>query len=193
MSSAERGLGPTSRQLSDAGALEAVRDGHLSALGVIYDRHHGSVLGFLMRATGSRADAEDLLHATFVTAARAAGSFDGRETCLPWLLGIAGRLAYRHRRGLRRLTQALSRLHRSEPAASWDPARQLGARAELDQLSRALEQMSERKRVVLLLSEVEGLGSEEIAKALGVPVNTVWTRLHHARAELRRAMKRSSP
>jgi RNA polymerase sigma-70 factor (ECF subfamily) len=171
--------------LSDAAALRALADGDVSALGVLYDRHQVSVLAFLVRATGSRQDAEDLLQATFVTAARAAGSFDGRETCLPWLIGIGARLAYRHRRGLLRFQRALDRFRASEPPESWDPARQLGARDRLSALAAALERMSERKRIVLLLAEVEGLSGEEIARALDIPLGTVWTRLHHARNELR--------
>jgi RNA polymerase sigma-70 factor (ECF subfamily) len=190
MSSLTRGIGsslPTTS--SDAEALRALVDGQVSALGVLYDRHHVKVLSFLVRATGSGHDAEDLLHATFVTAAKAAASFDGRESCLPWLLGIAGRLAYRHRRGLARLQRALTRLKSSEPPEVWDPSRQLGARDRLGALADALERLSERKRVVLLLAEVEGLNGEEIAAALGIPVGTVWTRLHHARSELRRLMQ----
>jgi RNA polymerase sigma-70 factor (ECF subfamily) len=189
MSAPRRGVSGGQAVLSDADALRALREGQLSALGIIYDRHHVSVLGFLMRATGCRQDAEDLLHQTFVTAARAASSFDGRESSLPWLLGIAGRLAYRHRRGLLRWRRALTRFHEHEPADAWDPARQLGARDRLGLLAAALERMSERKRIVLLLAEVEGLSGEEIARALGVPIGTVWTRLHHARSELRRLMQ----
>lgn len=179
--------------VADAEALKGLVEGDVSALGVLYDRHHVKVQAFLVRATGSRHDAEDLLHATFVTAARAAASFDGRETCLPWLLGIAGRLAYRHRRGLLRFRRALTRMHAAEPAIAWDPARQLGARARLGVVADALDRMSERKRVVLLLAEVEGFSGEEIAAALGVPVGTVWTRLHHARSELRRLIEEREP
>jgi RNA polymerase sigma-70 factor (ECF subfamily) len=189
MSAPKRGIGSSAPAPSDAEALEALVAGKVSALGTLYDRHHVKVLGFLVRATGSRADAEDLLHATFVTAAKAAASFDGRESCLPWLLGIAGRLAYRHRRGLARLQRALTRLHASEPPQSWDPARQLGARDRLTVVAEALGRMSERKRIVLLLAEVEGLSGDEIAGALGVPIGTVWTRLHHARGELRRLIE----
>jgi RNA polymerase sigma-70 factor (ECF subfamily) len=42
----------------------------------------------------------------------------------------------------------------------------------------------------LLMSEVEGLTAEEIATALGIPVGTVWTRLHHARRDLRNGLER---
>ncbi len=189
MSVSRREIGPAPAPLSDAAALKALAGGDVSALGVLYDRHHSRVLGFLARATGNRQDAEDLLQATFVTAARAAESFDGRDTCLPWLIGIAGRLAYRHRRGLLRFRRALLRFHATEPLAAWDPARQLGARDQLGALAVALGRMAERKRIVLLMAEVEGLSGEQIAEALGIPVGTVWTRLHHARSELRRLME----
>jgi len=192
MTTARRGF-EANHALGDAEALAAVRHGELSALGLIYDRHHAKVLGFLIRATGSRPDAEDLLQATFVTAARAANSYDGRESCLPWLLGIAGRLAYRHRRGLSRLHRALVRLHSTEPPETWDPARQLGARDRLADVALALERVSERKRIVLLLADVEGLSGEEIAQALDIPIGTVWTRLHHARSELRRLTREREP
>lgn len=192
MTTARRGFEPN-REPTDAEVLSAVSAEELSALGILYDRHHARVLGFLIRATGGRADAEDLLQATFVTAGRAAGSFDGRESCLPWLLGIAGRLAFRHRRGLSRLRRALSRLQSEESPAAWDPTRQFGARDRLADVARALDRLSERKRIVLLLADVEGLSGEQIAESLGIPIGTVWTRLHHARNELRRLTAEREP
>jgi RNA polymerase sigma-70 factor (ECF subfamily) len=53
-----------------------------------------------------------------------------------------------------------------------------------DDLARALEQLSTAKRTVLLMAEVEGMTCAEIADALGIPIGTVWTRLHHARREV---------
>src|SRR5262249_25457448 len=62
-----------------------------------------------------------------------------------------------------------------------------GAR-ELARFERALAELSEAKRVVFLLVEREGMSGEDVARALDVPVNTVWSRLHHARGELRSAL-----
>ena len=53
-------------------------------------------------------------------------------------------------------------------------------------LEAGLAQLSSAKRSVLVLAEVEGFSCEEIAGMLEIPVGTVWTRLHHARRELRR-------
>ena len=57
-------------------------------------------------------------------------------------------------------------------------------------LARLLEGMTEKKRSVLVLFELEGYSGEEIAQLQGVPVDTVWTRLHHARRELRERLAR---
>ena len=58
-----------------------------------------------------------------------------------------------------------------------------------EQLERALGRLTEEKRLVLLLFEREGLSGEEVARALDIPLGTVWTRLHHARADMRRALR----
>jgi RNA polymerase sigma factor (sigma-70 family) len=66
-----------------------------------------------------------------------------------------------------------------------DPRPALHARTDVE---RALAQLSEAKRVTLLMAEVEGMSCAEIASALKVPIGTVWTRLHAARRELRQTL-----
>jgi RNA polymerase sigma factor (sigma-70 family) len=175
---------------SDASAMEALSRGNISALGVLYDRHQETVTTFVRRATNDAPDAEDLVHATFMTAARSAVNFDGRQSCRPWLVGIAARLVYRRRRGLARWARALRELTFREANRHSDPNQELTARDQVSRLSRALEQLSEPKRIVLLLAENEGLSSERIASTLEIPIGTVWTRLHHARRDLRRLLER---
>ncbi len=177
-------------ELSDAAALEALGQGNISALGVLYDRYQGAVSSFVRRATNDAADSEDLVHATFMTAARAATHFDGRQSCRPWLVGIAARLVYRRKRGLSRWARALRELTFREAERHIDPSSELSARDEVSRLGGALQQLSEPKRVVLLLAEGEGLTSERIANVLQIPIGTVWTRLHHARRDLRRLLDR---
>jgi RNA polymerase sigma-70 factor (ECF subfamily) len=177
-------------ELTDAAALEALSQGHISALGVLYDRYQASVFSFVRRATNDASDVEDVVHVTFMTAARAASNFDGRQSCRPWLVGIAARLLHRRKRGMSRWARALRELTVREGERHTDPHRELSARDEVNRLSAALEKLTEPKRIVLLLAETEGLSSEEIAGALQIPVGTVWTRLHHARRDLRRLLGR---
>ena len=175
-------------EVSDASALHSVSQGHIGALGVIYDRYHANVFSFVRRATNDASDAEDIVHATFMTAARAAGRYDGRMSCRPWLVGIAARLIHRRKRGLFRWARALQELRVYQGDRLIDPHRELTARDDMKRLSKALEMLTEPKRVVLLLAESSALSSEDIAEVLQIPVGTVWTRLHHARRDLRRLL-----
>jgi RNA polymerase sigma-70 factor (ECF subfamily) len=182
---------PAPEGLRDAEILSRVGQGDLSSLGALYDRHHESVHRFLARATGSEADAEDLVHETFLALVRAAPRYDGRESARPLLLGIASKLILSRRRTLARAARVLRELaggarDRSSPS----PEGIASAAEELRRFDRALMRLTEEKRVVVLMVDAEGLSGEEVARSLEIPLGTVWTRLHYGRAELRRALPR---
>ena len=174
--------------ISDQAALTALSQGQIGALGLLYDRYSGAVYDFVRRAASDANDVDDIVQATFLSAAKTVASHDGKQTCRTWLVGIAGRILYRRRRGLSRWTRALRELSLREADKYADPHRELSARDEVQRLSSALAQLSEPKRIVLLLAEAEEQSCEQIAQALEVPIGTVWTRLHHARRELRRLL-----
>jgi RNA polymerase sigma-70 factor (ECF subfamily) len=164
--------------------LHRLAAGEIGALGVLYDRYQAPLRGFLGRATADAEDVDDLVHATFLAAAKIAARYDGRASCGPWLLGIAAQLLRRRKRAFGRLFAVLASLG-GVRATSVDPRPAQQAR---DEVERALMRLSEAKRVAILLAEVEGLSCDEIARALRIPVGTVWTRLHAARRELRAAL-----
>jgi RNA polymerase sigma factor (sigma-70 family) len=166
---------------TDAELLLRISGGEIGPLGELYDRHQDSIRRFVSRATSNAEDVDDLVHATFLTAAESAARYDGRPVARPWLIGIAVRLLRRRRYSLGRWLAVLSSLG-SLRATSSDPRTGLQARFDLD---RALGRISEAKRITLLLAEVEGLSCPEIAAILEIPIGTVWTRLHAARRELR--------
>ena len=170
---------------ADPELIRELAAGQLGALGELYDRHRAPLRSFIGRATGDAHDVDDLVHATFLAAAHSAQRYDGRASCRPWLMGIAAQLLRRRRRAFGRFVGVLSALQGTAHRAS-DPRPALQARSEVE---RALAGLSEPKRITLLLAEVEGLSCEEIARALEIPVGTVWTRLHAARRELRRAIQ----
>lgn len=183
---------------ADAAAMERLARGEIHALGEIYERHHAAVRRFAARATGDASDAADIVHDTFLTVPRAARHYDGRASCRPWLLGIAARLIQRRGRSLGRLARMLGRFSdelRQRPADAVSPERAAVVGDDLAALQAALLRLSEAKRVVLLMAEVEGMSGDEIAAALDIPIGTVWTRLHHARNDLQKtlARRRSTP
>ncbi len=171
-------------QATDAELLARVASGEIGALGELYDRHQASVRRFVDRATGGAEDVDDLVHQTFLAAAKSAAKYDGRPSCRPWLLGIAVQHLKRRRQSFAHLLSVLGSL-RIGRSATIDPRSSLHARTDVD---RALAKLSEAKRVTFLMAEVEGFTCAEIAEALGIPVGTVWTRLHAARRELRAAL-----
>jgi RNA polymerase sigma-70 factor (ECF subfamily) len=159
-------------------------------MGALYDRHHLAVYDVVARLTGNAADVEDVVHSTFLTAAKRAGTFDGRPSCRPWLLGIATRLVQRRRRSLARFGRMLLDVAADFRIARLaDPDEMLAARDQLSRVERAFAQLSDAKRTVLLLAEIEGMSCEEIAATLKIPIGTVWTRLHHARRHLAIALQ----
>jgi len=161
----------------DAEALARIARGEIAGLAELYDRHAPALLRFAARLCGS-SDADDIVQTTFERAARAAATFDHRSTSArSWLFGIAARVAKERRRSTVRFARAMFRLDTRGTHVPSGEAR--------SDLQKGLARLSEAKRVVLLLAEVEGFTCEEIAVVLDVPVGTVWTRLHHARREMR--------
>lgn len=170
----------------DGALLMRVHEGDLSALGVLYDRHYRAVLRLARCLLPQESEAEDVAQEVFLTVARVASSFDGRPSSRSWLFGITARLVLnRARRGARflRFVQRLGE-QPSEVKAKLPDETLLESELRA-QLTEALHKLTPPKRVVIVLAEVEGLSGPEIAEALGIPVGTVWTRLHHARSELR--------
>jgi RNA polymerase sigma-70 factor (ECF subfamily) len=184
-----RGTHPAARGdtegASDPDLLRQLARGEIGALGELYDRYREPVRRFVARATCDAEDVDDLVHTTFLEAAKVASRYDGRASCRPWLVGIAARLLRRRRRSLGRLFTVLSSFQRTR-AITMDPRPAWQARADVE---KALGRISEAKRITMLLAEVEGLSCAEIAETLGVPIGTVWTRLHAARRELRDALE----
>jgi RNA polymerase sigma factor (sigma-70 family) len=170
---------------SDPEIMSRLATGEIGALGELYDRHQVPIRRFLGRATSDAEDVDDLVQATFLGAAKTAAQYDGRPSCRPWLIGIAAQLLRRRRVAFSRFLAVLSSLG-SARATTVDPWPAVHARSALD---RALAGISEAKRITLLMAEVEGLSCGEIATALGIPIGTVWTRLHAGRRELRDALE----
>jgi len=176
---------PELTEPDDAPIMAAIAAGDLGALGILYDRYHTDVLHFAERAAPGGRDADDLVHEVFLTLPRAARSFDARRSARPFLIGITAQLLRRRRRSFARFTAALTRFRLEWAASPTTPEDELTESEDRLRFERALEALSEEKRLVFLLVESEGLSGEEVARAVDIPVATVWTRLHYARRELR--------
>lgn len=160
-------------------------------LGALYDAHCDRVRGLLRRMLGPVAEVDDLLQEVFLVALRRRALVEAMgEASGGWLCGVAVRLAQASRRRSR-----LRRFFGLESLSEVAGDEESGRAAEAAQARRlvyaALERLTEKKRTVFVLFELEGLPGEDIAVLLGCPLKTVWSRLAHARAEFEVALART--
>jgi RNA polymerase sigma-70 factor (ECF subfamily) len=133
---------------------------------------------------GLDADLDDLTQEVFLVVRRKLPDFDGRNMS-GWLYRIAQRTVrdYRRRAWFRALVPKKHEPTTEKEISPPDPA-ELAERHEAQRmLVQILQKMGESRRTAFVLFEIEGYSGEEIAAFEDVPVNTVWTRLHHARRE----------
>ncbi|MFJ4900590.1 MULTISPECIES: RNA polymerase sigma factor [unclassified Streptomyces] len=180
---------------SDARVIARSRD-EPEQFAALFDRYAGAVHRYAARRLGPEA-AEDLMAETFTTAFQRRHTYDlTRADARPWLFGIATNLVSRHRRAEARRFKALAKV--PEPVEHEDPVAdravaRAGATGVRRDLAAALAGLSARHRDVVLLVAWADLDYEEAARALGVPVGTVRSRLHRARSKLREALGGSDP
>jgi RNA polymerase sigma-70 factor (ECF subfamily) len=147
-------------------------------------------VAFLLR---SRADAEDIVQEVFVELFRSLGNFEGRASFGTWLHRITVRVTYRQ---LRRFTPPApppELVFDSTQAPSGTAASQhLEQHERHERTLRLLDRLSPKKRLTLMLHDLQGLEASEIARLTGTPILTVRTRLFYARREFE-AMARRDP
>ena len=150
----------------------------------------GFVCNLLLRLGVRQADVEDAAHDVFVAFHRRLDAFDPSRPVRAWLAGIAVRVASDHRRRAHHRREVHKEQHDvADPAPRADDAiEQEELRA---QVIAALEHVRDERRPVLVLHDVEGMSAPEIATILGIPLNTVYSRLRLARADLRDALSRA--
>ncbi len=174
---------------AEAALVAAIANGDISGLGTLFDRHGASVRHLLARLGMPASDLDDLVQETFLDLVHAAPRFRPDAAVRPWLFGLSAVVARRHRRFIARLFARLQKWT-SEPAPERGatPEERCALSAEAMRAAHALERLSVKKREAFVLVALEGMSGEEAAAALHIPVATVWTRLHHARRELRDAL-----
>jgi RNA polymerase sigma-70 factor (ECF subfamily) len=151
----------------------------------IYDDWFVEVSRWIRALGGVEADRDDIVQEVFMVVRRRLPSFDGVN--LPaWLY----RITRRQVRDFRRRTwvkHIFTRLRIDEPDAlphaGGSPAMALEQKENQRLLYAVLAKMQADRRSAFVLFEIEGLAGEEIARIQNIPLNTVWSRLHHARKE----------
>src|SRR5262249_44107083 len=134
------------------------------------------------------ADVEDAVHDVFVVAHRRYGTYDPARPLRPWLLGIAFRIAAQWRRRHRlEIPVAEPGPERADDARSPDEV--LGSGQASRRLHSALSLLDIDQRAVVVMHDLNGIPAPEIASALDVPLNTVYSRLRLGRAKITAALR----
>jgi len=173
---------------ADAAALAAMTDerlmlsfrvGHSEAFSELFRRHSSAIYGFFRRRLENPSRAEELSQETFVAVLRGVERYEPRSTFRTYLYGIAIKILMAERR------------KDARRKASAEIAPGMSADSGVDAaiwVRRAVEQLDEDHRDILLLREYEQLTYDEIAVLLHLPVNTVRSRLFRARSALKAAL-----
>jgi RNA polymerase sigma-70 factor, ECF subfamily len=158
----------------------------------VYEQHVDFVWRNLRRLGVPAPQLEDACQDVFLVVHRRRGDFAGRSSVRTWLFGIALRVASDYRRKLRR-SGAFDELVADEVRGADPGPFELASRHQaVEILERFLDALSEANRPVFILAELEGMTAPEIAQALSLNVNTVYSRLRLGRQAFERAVERWS-
>ena len=178
--------------LSDDDLIRMYRQGDAEAFDTLFDRHHRSVYGFARTMLREPGAAEDVLQETFLSVARTAAKYTPRGRFRAWLMRIV-RNRCLNRIESRRLRRAVLAAGAPDvvdlPAREPPPARQVQADEQRRIVRAAVADLPDRQREAIALYAFEQMTYREIAEVLQMPINTVKTLIHRARANLARALE----
>ena len=170
------------------------KKGEMNAFGELVNRHQSLVINFCYKMLGNREDAEDIAQETFLRAFAAIGRFQPRAKFSTWLLTIAKNLTLNFIRNERRRIRGVDAVGSSDeavpvidlaPSGNPGPDRVALQNERARYVRRALKELSDTHRTIIVLRDFEGMTYEEIAKVMGCRRGTVKSRLSRAREQLK--------
>jgi len=173
----------TSKRVVPGGALTP-------RLEAIYRQHHAFVWSSLLRLGVASRNLEDACQDVFVVVFRRLDDFEARSRLRTWLFAIARRVAYRSRRGAARAERKAQALA-LQPTWSSSLEETLENRDEAALVLHALDGLDDEKRSAVVLHVFEGMTGPEIARTLGLPVETAYSRIKAGRRQLRSRLQES--
>jgi RNA polymerase sigma-70 factor (ECF subfamily) len=192
--------------LTDEQLMVMFRYGNTDAFDCLYMRYSGRLYTLLTRMLKNASTAEDVLQEVFVKVAGAAKSYRPTGRFRTWIyriavnhaLNVAGSVEHRTHAKVIRLHGVDEATDETSPierlaAPGIGPAEALGETEFIEAVTRELDDLPANWRAVFLLVQVEGLEYEEAAEALDMPVGTVRSSLHRARARLAIRLSRHEP
>ena len=176
-------MGEDAENAADVGLIKRIASGDRGAMQVLYRRHGTRVFRFLQRFVRDESKAEDLTSDVFLDVWQQADRFEGRSAVSTWLLSIAR---------FKALSSFRQRQHEGlDPEAAEeiedeadDPEVTVQKASKADALQSCLTALSAAHREVIDLVYYHERSVEDVSVILGIPENTVKTRMFHARKRL---------
>lgn len=158
----------------------------------LFRDHAAFVANFAARLGAARAEVDDVVQEVFLVAHRRGGFVPGAARPTTWLAEITLRVVSACRRRVRRSVEDADTAAVAAASArrGSTPGEQAEASEALRRVQQALDTLDEGKRAVFILFELEGESCEAIAAGLGIPIGTVYSRLHKARKQFMEAHAR---
>jgi RNA polymerase sigma-70 factor, ECF subfamily len=192
-------MAPAGRSVTiadEATLLARLQSGDGDAFEACVRAYCGRMLVVARRILGNEADAHDAVQDAFLSAFKGVGRFHGLSSLGTWLHRIVvnaalARLRTRQRHPERSIENLLPHFgegeHQLDPPVPWKaaPDADIQRRETRELVQQCIGQLPDTYRTVLLLRDIEGMGTEETAQALGTSEGVVKTRLHRARQALR--------
>ena len=169
--------------MEDEQAMQAVRDGDIGKLELLFDRHHRSLYHYFLHLTGNPSASEDLVQEVFFRILKYRQTYRSEASFRAWMFQI-GRNAYLDQQGRQKGEVALPEEPLEMSAAAAAPDRQVENKQETALLRRALATLPDDKREVIVMSRFLELKYDEIASILKCEVGTVKVRVYRALREL---------
>ncbi len=174
---------------------ESVR-GSRRAQNELFAAYRGRVWSLTYKSLGPDFDIEDTVQKVFVNLFKSLPAFKGLSSFDTWVYRICVKVCTDRLRGKYRKSRL--RVVRSPDnggeefygAVESTPGSELERRELEAEIFKALDKLSEQKRMAVVLYEMEGLSMEEIADVMGTPTGTVKSRLFHARNQLRKLLRK---
>lgn len=173
---------------SDEVLIGRIAAGDKLAMQVLFARHHVRVYRFVLRLVSDPGAAEDLISDVFLDVWRQAGKFEARSAVSTWILAIA---RFKALSALRKRTE--EELDEEQAAAiedtADDPEVAMQKKDTGEILRQALTRLSPEHREIIDLVYYHEKSVEEVAEIVGIPENTVKTRMFYARKKLAEVLK----
>ena len=175
-------------------SLELLRSGDRAEIARLVDMHSTKIYRLALKMLANPQDAEDILQNTFLKAIQALPEFEGRSSISTWLYRIAVNESLMTIRQRKPEFQLASKVEDSEDSelqlaqfSDWCclPEGELMSSEAQVYLDKAVQELSEKLRLVFILRDIEKLSISETSKALDITETTVKTRLLRARLKLR--------